>query len=103
MHLVHRSMISRASPICVVNPHKRRICALRVKGLLGCLVAIICHVGSRLNPSDEIAQFGALGQEFTESANTKANNFMRTGLSGTGPVSHNEGSIGPLEPVGVSR
>ena len=40
--------------------------ALRVKGLLGCLVAIIRHVGSRLNPSDEIEQLGAPGWEFAE-------------------------------------
>ena len=36
--------------------------ALRIKGLLGCLVTVIRHVGSRLNPSGEmIAQFGAPG------------------------------------------
>ena len=44
------------------------------------LVAIIRHVGSRLNPSGEIAQSGAPGREFTESANTKASNFMRVGV-----------------------
>ena len=61
------------------------------QGLFGCLVAIIRHAGSRLNPSEEISQFGAPGREFTESANTKASNFMRAGVGGTGPVSHNEG------------
>jgi len=43
-----------------------------------------------LNPSGEIVQFGALGR-FTESANTKAGNFMRAGVGSTEPVSHNEG------------
>ena len=49
------------------------------------------HVGSHLNPCGEIVKFGALGREFTESANTKARNSIRAGVGGTGPVSHNEG------------
>ena len=48
---------------------------MRVKGLLGYLVAIIRHVGSRLNPSGKIEQFGAPGRKFIESANTKASNW----------------------------
>ena len=61
---------------------------LRVKGLPGCLVAIIRHVGGRLNPGGEIAQYWAIGRECTESANAKASNLMR---AGDGPVSNNEG------------
>ena len=78
--------------------------ALRVKGLLGCLVAIIRHVGSRLNPSGEIVQFGALGREFIEIANAKASNFMRAGMGGTRHVSHSEGfdrSLGTCRGVRV--
>ena len=78
--------------------------ALRVKGLLECLDAIIRHIGSPLKPGDEIVQFGALGREFTESDNTKASNFMRAGVGGTGPVSHNEGfdrSLGTCRGVRV--
>ena len=57
---------------------------------------MIRHVGSRLNPSGEIAKFGAPGREFTEIANTKASNFMSAGVGGTGPVSHNGGFNWPL-------
>ena len=54
--------------------------ALYVKCLHGCLVAIIRHVVNRLNPSGETAKLGAPGQEFAESANAEASNFMRTGV-----------------------
>jgi len=37
------------------------------------------------------AILGALGREFTESANTEARNFMRAGVGGTGPMSQHEG------------
>jgi len=69
---------------------------LRVKGLLGCLVAIIRHVGSRLNPGGGIVQFGAPGREFTEGANTKARNAMCAGVGSTGPVSRSESFDRPL-------
>ena len=67
------------------------------------LVAIIRHVGSRLNPSGEIVQSGAPGREFAESANTKASHFMRAGVSSTGPVPYNEGFDRPLGTCKIAR
>ena len=37
-------------------------------------------------------QFGALSREFTGSASTKASSFVRAGVGGTWPVSHDGGS-----------
>ena len=50
------------------------------------------------------AILGALGREFTESANTKARNSIRAGMGGIEPVSHIEGfnrSLGTCRGVWV--
>ena len=92
MNSMHRSMVRRAHPTCVVSPLRASdLWALRVKSLPGHLVVIIRHVGNRLNPSGEIAQFGAPGREFAESADAKARNCMRAGVGGTGSVPYNGG------------
>ena len=62
---------ARTSQLRSQPPKASNSWALLVKGPLGCLVAIICHVGSRLSTIGEIVQFGALDREFAESANTK--------------------------------
>ena len=85
-------MIRRAHFACVVNPQKASNSrALRVKDLLGRFVAIVRHEGGFLSPSGGVVQPSELGWEFTESANTKASNFMRAGVGGTGPVSSSGG------------
>jgi len=59
---------ARTSHLRSQPPSTSNLWALRVKGPLGYLDAITRHVGSRLNPSGEILQFGALGRKFAKSA-----------------------------------
>ena len=57
----------RAHPTCVVG-HQKRLIPGRFASISfpGCLVATLCHIGSHLNPSDEISQFGALGRDIID-------------------------------------
>ena len=99
---MHHSMVSRAPPTGVANHHTSFgfSGAARQRHPWVSCVAIIRHVG-RLNPRDGISKFGVPGREFIESAIAKASNSMRAGVGFTGPC-RMVGSIGPLEPAGVS-
>ena len=78
---MHRSMISRAPPTCVVNPRGAEFAG-----------------AASQRPLWESAKFGAPGREFTESANT---NWAR-GVGSTGPVSHDRGLGQPHAPCSES-
>jgi hypothetical protein len=77
---------ARTSQFRSQTPEASDLSALRVRSIPGRLVVITRHAGNRLNPRDEIAQFGVPGREFAESADAKARNFMRAGVGSTGSV-----------------